>query len=90
MGELGGSWVGVFGYDVQKEVRYIFNEYAVLGDKSVVNLYLPVDLYLPHLHIHSSNLISTNIKTHIDSHPFLKPPQSPTSYSRNYCRSIIK
>jgi hypothetical protein len=28
MGEWGGSWVGVFGYELQKEVRYIVNEYA--------------------------------------------------------------
>ncbi len=33
MGEWGGSWGGVFGYDLLKEVRHIFNEYAVLGDK---------------------------------------------------------
>jgi hypothetical protein len=33
MGEWGGSWGGVFGYDLLKEVRYICNEYAVLGDK---------------------------------------------------------
>ncbi len=42
MGEWGGSWGGVFGYDLLKEVRYILNEYAILVIKSVVNLYLPV------------------------------------------------
>jgi hypothetical protein len=26
MGELGGIWVGVFGYDVLKIIQYIFNE----------------------------------------------------------------
>jgi hypothetical protein len=33
MGEGGGSWGGVFGHDLLKEVRYIFNEYTILGDK---------------------------------------------------------
>jgi hypothetical protein len=33
MGEWGESGEGAFGYDLLKEVRYIFNEYAVLGDK---------------------------------------------------------
>ncbi len=28
-----GSGSGVFGYDLLKEVRYIFNEYAVHGGK---------------------------------------------------------
>ncbi len=34
MGKWGGSWGGVFGYDLLKEVRYIYNEYAVLCDKN--------------------------------------------------------
>jgi predicted alpha/beta superfamily hydrolase len=33
MGEWGGSWGGVFVYDLLKKVKYIFIEYAVLGDK---------------------------------------------------------
>jgi hypothetical protein len=33
MGEWGGIWGWVFGYDLLKEVRYIFNECTVLGDK---------------------------------------------------------
>jgi predicted alpha/beta superfamily hydrolase len=33
LGQWGGSRGGIFGYDALKEMRYIFNEYAILGDK---------------------------------------------------------
>jgi hypothetical protein len=53
MGEWGGSWGGVFGYDLLKEVRYICNEYMqYLVIETVVNLNLPVNLYLPYFHFH--------------------------------------
>jgi hypothetical protein len=33
IGEWGRSWGGILNYDLLKNMRYIFNEYAVLGDK---------------------------------------------------------
>ena len=85
MGEWGGSWGGVFGYDLLKEVRYIFNECTVLGDKSVVNA-IPHPLPLTHRFL-KSHKHQHQISDLLTSIP--KTPQSPTSNSHNCCITRI-
>ncbi len=62
-------------------------QYLVI--KSVVNLYLPVNPYLPLLHIHSLN---PKKHQHQIPHPLTsipKTPQYPTSYLHKCCKTIF-
>jgi hypothetical protein len=70
MGEWGGSWGGVFCYDLLKEVRYIYNEYAVLGDKICCKP-IPSCQPIPSPLIHP--FLKPHKHQHQISHPFPKP-----------------
>jgi hypothetical protein len=68
-----------------KRSEVYFNEYAVLGDKSVVNA-IPHPLPLTHRFL-KSHKHQHQISDLLTSIP--KTPQSPTSNSHNCCITII-